>query len=374
MRLLTFRNGADLKLSAYAFEGGRFAGYGAAAPFFVDYATVADVVAGGGQEFICIQGVTGVDLDLKSFGYAGRLLRTAKGATGHPRTGGMRGTVTTTRNPDLSKARTAQSIWADYGTDTGVGYWGTLDRITDDFAAYGPVWIGLNDIMIKTMDCAYGVSGPIFRGCAVVKGDLWYIGDIDGNPSGYHAVFEKSGSIPCVAVDVKSMTFLTAANGVLLDSVSDFRSSISHYGAGLTYGTILESRNSKDVDVVLKGGDAGSSLAYIHGAQTGDHDLCVTATTGTNSNSVFIAEDVPAESVFHIWAHLNGLPAGQSGIIVGTTATVVIDNGDFKGDADSSCITITQNPNNVKFLSGKKRGPCALYGGFTPSYVGPAVS
>lgn len=377
MSWLTLRNAYDLSINLDLFEGGVFDGWAAPSTFAIDYNTVADVVALGGQEGIRLEGVLGCDLNLRAYGYAGRMLRTTKAQPGHPQTGGMRGSVTAIRNhtAGFSKARTFQSIYADYAGDVGVGYWGTLDRLTEDFSLYGPTWIGLNDIMISIMDCAYGINGPRFEGCVAVKGNIWYIGDIDTIGSGYHAIFRPIGGsgARCSNINVHHMAFLNKGNGALIDRVSQSSFSIEHIGASSAFNTVADVTNTSKSHIKVLGAGSGATLMAVQGAETDQLFLDVENTEVTLSNSFFIQSDVPSSSVIQVRSSIVGTPAGQSSVVIATDASVSMSS-DFLSSGGGSCLTITAGANKVKWVNGTKRGASTLYGGATPSYVSPSTS
>ena len=377
MALLTIRNGFDLKLRADIMQGGVFYGYGVALPFGVDYSNTANVIAAGGQEAFRLEGIGGCDLDLRAFGYAGRLLRTTgNGNASFPRTGGMRGTIFTTRNSDLSKARTAQSLWADQigntdGGEVGIGYWGTLERITNDFDGYGPVWRGLNDIMIGHIDAAYGISGPVFQGCSVVKLGKAYVGDLDGWSSGrYHLAFISLGGAHCHDITIDEAHFLNGGDGLNLENVRGCNILVKHAGAGAPGGTVCRVRDTIDGNIHAIARDSINCIVDMDGL-CDKIDLVVENTQPCNSNAVLLLNGISASAIIRVKARLH-VSSPWSGIGIVTNAYILID-ADLIGPAGASGITI-QTPatagNRTRLLSGTTQGGMATFGGFQPQFIG----
>lgn len=288
MTFLTLRDGYDVKLVANFLEGGIFAGWLAPNPFVVDYTVVADAPTGGGQEAIKIQGVFGCEVDLRAYGYAGRLMRTTeKVSVDHPQTGAISGFVETGRNFDFSMARCAQSLYCDAGTSPGAGNWGALDRLAIDFDYYAPVWENLNDIEIATLDSAFAISGPIFRGCVVVKGNDWYVGDVDlaDLTQGRHVIFTDSPARGSQSIDVTRMRFLNKGTGLYLNNVFNIHTSIEYSaGSSLAFTSALEANNTVNADIRVVGEGYGARLVYITGASTN----CVTLRVAEQN---FVASD-----------------------------------------------------------------------------------
>jgi hypothetical protein len=353
MTVLTIVNGIFIKLKASVLEGGIFNGYLAPQPYGpCDYFIERDAAAAGGQEMFLIRGVGNYTVDLCARGYAGRLLRTdERTSTSHPRTIAIKGQIKTERPVnDLSKARTAQSLWADGGTtESNAGNWGSLDRLVCDFDAWGPVWNRLNDIDLSTLDCAFGFAGPTFRGCIVVTGNTWYVGDTDGGGGSRHVQFVSAGGIDCAVIIVKSLKFLNRGPGLHMENVFYARVSVEHLGLNIGDVATLINCRYTEIDVGAST-STGSSLCKISGPSTEQ----VTATCRSNgsifsSDIVDIAADVTG--VVTLKPSLTNRTAGRAAIKIRGNAQVRIEGPELAGTT-GSIFDITSALNSVSIYDG----------------------
>ncbi|TCQ12706.1 hypothetical protein C8J34_1011351 [Rhizobium sp. PP-F2F-G36] len=377
MRCVTIVNAFDLTVNAYIDQGGRF-NPALSVPYYVNYSTTRDVVAGGGQEFFCIYGVVGCDLHLKAHGYCGRVLRTTHVSAGPGLyTGGFRGVINTTRTlPSMGGIRTAQCLFADHGDrPIGQGYWGNLDRITNDFDLHGPVWEGVYDVTVNDIDAAYHFVGPVFRGVIGVKGSTWYIGDIDvpDTPQrSYHIVFEPLAGAPSREIVVDNMTFLSINNGALFVGCQGVLTSIRHQGSMGVYGIVATITDCKDFKASLTGIDSGSCLALVSGAGTSNIELDVEAVNSTNDTSIILDASIPADGRIRLRGKfLRGYPGGQSAVYVGTFADVIIEALD--GQSNNGVLLNCVPGNRVRWLSGRHKGANGYGAGSPPAYISDAV-
>ncbi len=363
---LTIRNGYDVTLNATFSGGGRFAGWAAGAPFYADY-TVRDVVAGGGQEAIKIDGIFGLTLNLKGYAYAGRLLRTThRSNSAFPNTGAIKGSVQTKRSLVLSEPRCAQAIYADDGATSGTGNWGHLDTLVSDFDYWGPWWVDLNDIHITYWDAAYAI-GPTFAGTVVVLGDTWYIGAIDaaGN-NGHHLRFKASDAgRKWSGVNVGKMVFLDKQNGLLLADGSTDRENFNCpvisviASTSNAYNSGIVVNNCPRVRANIYATGQGSNLGYIAGALSDDIELGLYGENIT-SNAFFINAEIPATAKIRLHGKIKGVPGGFSCLLVNTQAMVRVEM-DLESEA-GSLMTIANTTNKVYWVGGSIKGAAGTYG------------
>lgn len=370
-----FQNGGEMTFEAFFFEGGRFQGWSAALPFYTDYATVADVVVNGGQEAIVLNGIKNFTAAIEAYGYAGRVLHIyGVSSTSSQYQGGLRGTVKCFRDNDLSKARVAQSIYAEHGnSDIGTGYAITLESLTEDFSYYGPQFIGINDVVIDTIDAAYAKSGPQFKGCGVVIGDNWYVGDIDDDPSGYHVIFTSYFGNKTSFIDIKQMKFLNGGNGLLMYQVEECRiDEVHHIGSAIAFADIVHLTESKNVEMGIRATGSGSSLAYVSGSTTENVTLKVQASTAPSSNAVVLDTTIPNDAKIRISGDLN-VADGFSGVLIQSNAHVLLNGLDGQG-LTGALLNITASNNKVKYLDGIVRDGIVQMAGAAPLYVDPSIT
>jgi hypothetical protein len=370
MRCCSLVNMHKLKLAASIDEGGRFAGWGETLPWYCDYSATEDVVSAGGQEMFCIDGVNGYEVDLDAYGYAGRLLRVTDSQTsGRPPTTAIKGRIKTTRNLDFSKSRTAQSIWADPGTNTGQGNLGCLDFLCNDFDAFPPVFRDWNDVKINVVDAAYLYSGMAFRGCHVVQLPDLYVGDLDGRaPNVYHASFTSSASRGCANVQIGVARFLNSGNGILVSDCAGEMNlgEVYHYSTdAYPHGTTIEINNTPDVRGRAFVNHDGGTVVYVHGAGCSNINLDVLAQVQHTGNPVFISSDVPGP--VRLSGKIAGVAAGYSCVLSQSTGYVALRDLDLK--KGSGVHLNLPASNNTVWESGSYDGGSIAYAGSTPVYV-----
>jgi hypothetical protein len=334
MTVFTFVNGFDVRVNATMLEGGIFDGWEADRPYRANYLDSADVARDGGQEAICIQGVFGCELNLRAYGYAGRLLRTTERSDqSHPPTGAFSGRLETGRHSNLQKARVAQVLWADSGTEVGTGNWGSLERVVCDFDYFPPVWTNLNDIEIATFDCAFAVAGPEFRGCVVVEGNYWYIGDLDGGNPSNHITFKPSSERQCEALRVSRMRFLNRGVGLYVDGASRFDFSLDHSsGHHSPLWAAAQLNDARNGSVTVTASGYGERLILIGGADS--DNLRVTPIDQNflaSENMVEVSEDVHGLILIDR-PFLQNVLHSKARIAVRSHSQVIIDTPVFLGE------------------------------------------
>ncbi|BCM87749.1 collagen-like protein [Methylobacterium indicum] len=380
MRVLDFHNAQQLTIKARFVEGGPFAGWGSSKPYPVDYGSVAEVVEAGGQEAIRVSGVSGYTVDLTGENYAGRLLRVSRARTGEPTTGGIKGVIRTSRGVNLSKPRTAQSLFTDNGNSGFTGFWGHLDGLHNDFDSWAPVWRDVNDVAITYLDGAYGLSGPSLEGVGVFKGGIIYVGDIDGNPSNSHLSIVPSPATGRLssAISIDQLTMLNVGNGLrLIDPDPSARAldarMIMMVGApSIAFSTVVALQNARGVNIgSIVGDGAGDSLLYVSGANSDDIRVGLHG-KGLTGNFALIAPEVTGQ--VEISGRMSDPVPGRSVIVVSGDTPVRLTSLDVSASNGASLIYLTSATNQVRWVSGSKSGSSPLYAGYPPAYVEPGVS
>ena len=353
MTVLTIRNGQFITLKASVLEGGIFNGWANPSPYGpCDYATQRNAAAAGGQEMFLVQGLINFTVDLRARSYAGRLLRTdERTSVSHPYTMAIKGQIKTERNVgDLSKPRTAQSLWADGGTtNPNIGNWGSLDRLVCDFDYWGPVWKRLNDIELGTLDCAFGFTGPTFRGCIVVTGNIWYVGDTDGGSGSRHMQFISEGGVDCAEVYVKQMLFLNKGPGLHMENVYSARVGVHHIG--LNIGNVATFVNCIEVQAQLSANSGtAASLCEVSGAATNLLEIQCSSKGSTFSGHVVdIASSVTG--IVILKPYLVNKTAARAAIKVAGAAQVRVIDPELSGTT-GNIFDIASSSNNVLVYGG----------------------
>jgi hypothetical protein len=373
---ITIQNGEAASLSASIFEGGIFNGWLAAQPFGpCDYSTTRDAPAAGGQEMFLIRGVRNYTVDLHAHSYAGRLLRTADRAnSAHPHTQAIKGNIVTERSVlDLSKPRVAQCLWADYGSVANPGNWGSLERLVCDFDYYGPVWKGLNDIELTVVDAAFGKTGLGFYGCSVITGSTWYVGDVDQPGSKNHVEFGKHNGIGCSFVNVNSMLFLNAGNGLVADTLFSGSFSIFYKAVqSLPFTTVASLTDCGRIYANVGAFGYGASMLSISGSSTQNINVSVDSSSAVlTSSSVTISSNVSGDVLLSPKA--NNSASGVSSVVIEGTGIVLINDPVMSGDSGSFHFDITNSANSVYLAGGKLSGAASAYKTERPRSVTSAI-
>lgn len=373
-----FHNGYEAKILARFVDGGIFRGHNKSLPYGVDYGATVDVVAAGGQEAIRVSGVTGYTVDLDAKNYAGRLLRITRARKGETVTGGIKGSIRTSRGADLSKPRVAQSVFTDNGNNAFTGFWGRLDTLHNNFDAWGPVWYDVNDVSIGYLDGAYGLSGVVAGGVGVFKADVLYVGDIDNNPSNVHFYFGPSpvtSRLPYL-LTVNQMHFLNAGRGLHLKNTdpgsraADIGNLLVSAAPGTPFSTAIVAENVKGASISGTIFPAGDSAASVIGAASEDIKLNLNV-SGLTGNFVHVAPEV-AGNIEISGSYKTPVP-GRSTIVVEGDTPVRFSNLDVSASNGSSLIYIMSKTNKTRWVSGSKSGAAKTYAKFQPAYVSPAV-
>jgi hypothetical protein len=372
MVVMTIRNAKQFTLKADIFEGGVFNGWEAVLPTLpygpCDYGTTRDAAGAGGQEMFLIRGVQSYLLNIKATNYAGRVVRTDERVnSAHPPTQACKGWIYTMRdngdgtnqNSAFGKPRTAQSLWCENGSNgNDTGNWGSLDRLTNDFDYWGPVWKNVNDINIVTIDGAYDGEGPSFRGCQVVTGNQWYVGDTDGGTGSRHVEFVSSNNVNCEKIRISQLKFLNQGPHLYMENVAEATFDVlSIAPQSKAFTNAVHLKNCIDVNFSVNAVGNGGRVVNIEGASTNRITMRVSSTICTCSEDVvWIQSNVGSGS--HIWLNpiISNQTAGKSAIKVdGQVVLFVIDaflsgaNGnlfDIALDANSKQI------NNVSLQNG----------------------
>ena len=354
--VITIENGEALHLSASIYEGGIFNGWNAAQPFGpCNYGTTRDVAASGGQEMFLLRGLRNFRVDLHAHSYAGRLVRTSERSNAaHPTTQAIKGTIVTERAlGDLSKPRVAQSLWADYGTAARAGNWGSLERLVCDFDYWGPVWKDLSDIELSLVDAAFAKTGLKFYGCNVITGSVWYIGDVDTIGSDNHLEFGKHNGVGCAFVNVPSIRFLNAGNGMVADELANAEFTVHHIApsASLPFATVASLNNCDQVRCTVWAFGYGASLLSITGNGTDNITANADSVSAILSSfSTSIGSDVLG--AVRLTPSTNNVTSGTSSVVVGGTGYVLIENPIMTGIAGSHHFDITSGGNSVYIHGG----------------------
>jgi hypothetical protein len=369
-----FHNGQQIQIKARFIDGGVF-NYGATSPYVVDYGAVPEAVTAGGQEAIKVSGVVGYTVDLIAQNYAGRLLRIARARTGEPTTGGLKGTIKTTRGSSLSKPRTAQSLYTDNGNNPPTGFWGHLDSLHNDFDAWGPSIFDVNDVAISYLDGAYAFTGLTLGGVQVFKGGIIYVGDIDSNVSNVHVGFGPSPATGRLSsfMSIDHLAMLNTGKGLVATNTDPS-------GRGVDIRQVLMGGNGCDTAVTLsnvRGAEIGISAqapcqtaAVVNGSSTADISLDVRATSLGNT-FVYVAPEVPGN--VRISGQLVGPAPGFSAVSVVGTTPVRLQDLDVYSDTGAALLNLAAAGNKVRWVSGSKAGTSPAYAGNAPSYVSPSV-
>jgi hypothetical protein len=354
--VITVENGEALHLSASIYEGGIFNGWNAAQPFGpCNYGTTRDVAASGGQEMFLLRGLRNFRVDLHAHSYAGRLVRTSERANAsHPFTQAIKGTIVTERSmSDFSKPRVAQCLWADYGTAPAAGNWGSLERLVCDFDYWGPVWKGLTDVEVSLIDAAFSQSGVKFYGCYAITGSVWYIGDVDSIGSDNHLEFGTHNGTGCAFVNVPSIRFLNAGNGMVADQLFNAEFTVHHIApsASLPFATVASLNNCDQVRCTVWAFGYGASLLSITGNGTDNITANADSVSAILSSfSTSIGSDVLG--AVRLTPSTNNVTSGTSSVVVGGTGYVLIENPIMGGIVGSHHFDITSSGNSVYIHGG----------------------
>lgn len=375
MKVMRFRNAFDISIKAKALDGGCYVSGGANGGYLANYETTDDVVSAGGQEFIEIRSIDNYTVDLVGSNYAGRLLavrRVSGDYPDEPVTAFAHGKVRTTRQNDPTKPRCAQALWG-YNTDAFTGAFGGLDYMNMDFDYFPPVWTDFNDISLGYMEGAFATNGPHFKGCQMIQGTLWYIGDVDGNPSNAHIWIGPSATRLSAQVDVDKVTGLNAGTIVkLVDLDTNYRSrfgSINAIGSsGNAYTAAFHVDNCANVSANIYGNNHGGKLAYIEGGASDIIQLNVEG-NGLSEDFVHFAADFGGTAV------VNGVarnPASGKSLVKVEAGVAVVDAAYLIAGANNGFVFDVPSSNAVRWLGGlgSLTGAGALYkNGHSPSVV-----
>jgi hypothetical protein len=354
--VITVENGEALHLSASIYEGGIFNGWAAAQPFGpCNYGTTRDAAAAGGQEMFLLRGLRNFCVDLHAHSYAGRLVRTAERSNAsHPLTQAIKGAIVTERAlGDLTKPRVAQSLWADYGAAAQAGNWGSLDKLVCDFDYYGPVWKGLTDIEVSLIDAAFSQSGVKFYGCQVITGSVWYIGDVDDIGADNHLEFGTNAGAGCAFVNVPSIRFLNAGNGMVADKLFNAAFTVNHIAssASVPFATVVSLSDCIQVFCTVSAFGYGTSLLSITGDETDNVVANADSSAAVlSSSSTSIASDVLG--AVRLTPTTNNVTSATSSVVIGGTGYVLIENPVMAGVAGSYHFDITSSGNAVYIHGG----------------------
>ena len=363
MTVFTVENGEGLTLNAALHEGGIFFGWLAANPYGpCDYATTRNAAAAGGQEMFLLRGLLNYTVHLRAHGYAGRVLRTDERSSPSQRiTQAIKGWIHTRRNYDFSKARTAQALWADGGTETpNLGNWGKLDDIVADFDWDGPVWTRLNDIEIGVIDAAYANAGPTFRGCLAVTGDTWYVGDTDQGAGSRHMQFIPSGGIGCAWVDVKFMRFLNKGSGLYADTVTRLNTSVHYITSSTPFSKAVELINCNEVAINVSGFGSGQTILDVSGASTANIFAEVdNLASPTTEAAVIVAASVTSSVT--IRPRLQAATSTKAALKIDGIGLVFIESPDLQGSAGCFLFDIAAANNQVYASGGRVTGAATAY-------------
>jgi hypothetical protein len=363
--IVTIENGENVQINASIFEGGIFNGWLDPQPYgSCDYSTTRAAAAAGGQEFFLLRGMRNYTINFQANSYAGRLVRTdARSNPSHPHTQAIKGKITTERNAvDLSKPRVAQSLWADYGVGPNPGNWGSLERLVCDFDYYGPVWKGLNDIELSLVDSAFAKTGLSFYGCQTITGSVWFIGDVDAIGSNSHLLFGTDGGNACSFVNVCSIKFLNAGDGLVADSLFNATFTVHHSSPSVSmpFDTVVSLTNCKQINANIWAFGYGASLLSMSGASTENINASVDSySTNLTSDSITISSDVGG--FVYLKPKTNNVTSGTSSIKIENTALVLINDLYMNGIAGSFHFDVTNNSNQIYIQQGNVGGLATGY-------------
>jgi hypothetical protein len=358
MTMLTIQNAESFTLNAHIFQGGIFNGFGNPQPYGpCDYGSTRDAAAAGGQEAFLIRGIMDYTVDLSGDEYGGRLLRTDERSNiNQPFSMAIKGRIQTRRNQELSGARVAQSLWADGGTvNPNIGNWGALSALVCDFDFWGPVFRRLNDVEIALVDAAFSVSGLKFEGCQAVTGGTWYVGDTDTPGGARHVEFLPRDGIDCGIIDVKSMRFLNAGDGLYMDGVSNASTRVEHVGPVINFSTVVTLINCTNTNVAAGCIGNGVRLASISGSLTNNVILIAESNNSTlTEDAVLIESDVTGVVV--VTPVIEQKTNNKSAVKVAGGAQVFIDSPILTG-ATGFAFDIFSANNSVSVFGGRIFGP-----------------
>ncbi|NHT77563.1 hypothetical protein G8E10_17760 [Rhizobiaceae bacterium CRRU44] len=324
MTVIAVRNMIGFRMKASFLKGGRWNSGASSYGYYVDYSTTADVVSGGGQEAVLVQGVFDCTVDLSAFGYAGRLINVGSRIDpSHPQTGAMKGCLTTNRDHDFSKPSVAQSLWSDTSV-IGQGNWGHLDRLTCDFDVWGPVWRNWNDISVSEIDAGFHYTGPKFEGCEVCEFDNFYVGTISAPIAGAaHVSILPSTERNSSQFRSTKMRFLDHGDGLKIKNATSVKIGRLD-GGGVGALTMIDIDNSQVVHIDSASLNAGERALRVTGGGSDQIYIGLNGRGTVTDNHVHVAANVGGLVVLNN-LNLNQAAAGKSLVKVDGPALVFIE-------------------------------------------------